>query len=103
MKNGDTMAFEKIVAAIRKKSREEWEELPREAYADARSWIQANPERAALGAFGIGVVLVIAFKIIFTVLFLGFAAALVVWQIALPRSEMSPPATPPSNNDTINS
>lgn len=101
--NGDTMAFEKIVQAIRKRSREEWEEVPREAYADVRAWIQANPERAALGAFGIGIVLVIAFKLIFTVLFLGFAAALVVWQIALPREEMNSRPAPPSNNDTINS
>jgi len=82
------MAFSKIVEAVRKRSREEWESLPREGYADARAWIQANPERAAIGAFAVGIFLVLAFKLVFTVLFLGFAAALVVWQIALPEAEM---------------
>ncbi|MFM1848425.1 MAG: hypothetical protein RL417_1899 [Pseudomonadota bacterium] len=85
---------EKIVGTIRKRSREEWERIPRDAYAEGRSWIQANPERAAAGAFVVGIVLVLAFKLVFTVLFLGFAASLVVWQIALPEAEM--PKTPPS-------
>lgn len=97
------MALEKIVGSIRKRSREQWEAIPRDAYADARSWIQSNPERAALGAFGIGIVLVLAFKVIFTVLFLGFAAALVVWQIALPHDEMAAREEPPSNEDPTKS
>jgi hypothetical protein len=93
--------LEKFVGSIRKKSREEWERIPREAYADTRSWIQANPERAAGAAFVVGVVLVLAFKIVFTVAFLSFAAALVVWQIALPEAEM--PKTPAPSQDDPNS
>lgn len=93
------MAIDSLVGWVRRRSREEWERIPRDAYADARVWIQANPERAAGVAFVVGIVIVIAFKVVFTVAFLAFAAALVVWQIALPAAEMKRPEPPAEGSE----
>jgi hypothetical protein len=90
------MVIERLIGSIRRRSREEWERIPRDLYLDGRAWVQANPERAAGAAFLVGIVLVLAFKLVFTVLFLAFAAALVVWQIALPASEQHRSSEPPS-------
>jgi len=94
------MAFDGLIGFIRRRSREEWERIPREAYLDGRAWVQANPERAAGMAFLVGIVIVLAFKIVFTVVFLAFAAALVVWQIALPASEQPQSSKPPPEGNS---
>ena len=77
--------FDPIIQWIRARSREEWEQLAIRRWTDARIWIQEHAEVAALIAIGVGIFIVLAFKLVFTVCFLSGVAGLLIWQIAEPR------------------
>ena len=82
------MAFN-IVDEIRKKSREEWAQLPREKLTEARIWIQEHAEKAFLAGLLAGVVLIAAFKIVLTIGVLAIACYVAVLAVARPTGAAS--------------
>jgi len=78
------MNIDSIVARIRSRTREEWEQVPRSLVIDLRIWIQENAEKAAVGALAVGILFVLAFKLIVGLVFLAGVIGYVIWSIALP-------------------
>ncbi len=77
------MAFN-LVEEIRKKSREEWVQLPKEKVTEARIWIQENPEKAFLAGLAAGVVVVAAFKAVVWIIVLALLCFVAILAIAHP-------------------
>ena len=77
------MAFN-LVEEIKKKSREEWLQMPKEKLTEARVWIQENPEKACGAGLVGGVVLVAAFKIVAWIVILAAICFGVVVAISEP-------------------
>ena len=82
------MAFN-LVEEIRKKSREEWAQFPREKVTEIRIWIQEHAEKAFLVGLISGVVLIAAFKIVLTIAILAVLCFVVVLAIAKPTGAPS--------------
>ena len=78
--------WNKIVTAIRTRTREEWQLDARCLLNDARAWTQANGEWSAGIAFLTGIAIVLEFRLFLFLLLLLACAAFAVWQIALPAS-----------------
>lgn len=77
-----------LVDEIQKKSREEWEDLLRTKWTDLRIWIQENAEIACAAALALGVLLVLAFKIVVLVAIVCVLLGFGVWYVALPRESL---------------
>ena len=92
------MSF-KIVDKIRSRSREEWSELVKSKWIDLRIFVQENGELGFIAAFVLGIVFILFFKLVITVLILCFLAGFLVWNIAEPRKEQpgTEPAAPKMN------
>jgi hypothetical protein len=73
-----------IVARIRAKNREDYEQVVFLGITDLRIWIQENAEKAALAFLAVGFLIPFLFQ--FLLLMCGLAAlvAFVVWTVALP-------------------
>ena len=80
--------FDSVIGWIRARSREEWEQLAIRRWTEIRIWVQEHAELAAIVSIGIGIFIVLAFKLVFTLSFLSGVVALLIWQIAEPK----PPA-----------
>ena len=78
-----------IVARIRAKNREDYEQVVFTAITDLRIWIQENAEKAALAFLAVGFLIPFLFQ--FLLLMLGLAAlvSFVIWTVALPASGAS--------------
>jgi hypothetical protein len=85
-----------IVDYIRRRTREEWSAYALEHWTNARIWIQEHGELAALLALFVGIFLVLAFKLVITVLVIAAILLYVVWLIALP-GEKAGSRTPPQD------
>ena len=82
---GLAMTFN-IKDQIRKKSREEWAELPKEKFTELRIWIQEHPEQAFVAGIAVGIVLILAFAVVAVVIALTAMCFGLIWYIAEPRS-----------------
>lgn len=74
--------LDKLLTKIRQRSREQWVELLKGSVTDMRIWIQENGEKAALVALVLGVILVAAFKLIFTLLVVAVLIFSIIWVLA---------------------
>lgn len=75
--------FDRIIASIRARSREDWQNLFRNKLDEFRTYVQTHGEKACLIGFLLGVFIVIFFK-----LALVFAClAIVAYQLILIISE----------------
>ena len=54
---------DKMVAAIRSKSKREWQQFFEERMSMARDYLRANGEQGALIGFGVGIFIVLFFKL----------------------------------------
>lgn len=79
--------FDSIIAMIRTRSREGWEAYVRARCVAAREWAQNHGEKAAVVAFVLGMVLVLAFKLVVGLLMISVLLGYGVWHIALPEGE----------------
>ena len=79
--------FDRLITAIRVKSREEWIRLFRENWMKLRIWIQEHGELAFLVGAGIGVLIFLATTLFIWLVILAVIAAFVVWSIALPEGQ----------------
>lgn len=72
------MNIDEILETIRKRRRAEWRELYREKWINARIWVQEHAEKAFVLAIVIGILFVLAFKLIVSLAVLAaiFGAAL---------------------------
>ena len=75
-----------VVAKIRAKNREDYEQVVFSAITDLRIWVQENAEKAALAFLAVGFLIPFLFQ--FLLLMLGLAALVgfVIWTVALPAS-----------------
>jgi hypothetical protein len=73
---------DKIVAAIRSKSKREWQQFFEERMTMAREYLRANGEQGALLGFGIGIFIVLFFKVALFLACLGGLAYLLIQIIA---------------------
>ena len=83
--------YNRIVDAIRIRTREEWRDLVLRSCEDVREWIHEHGELAAIFGLLLGVFIVVAFKFFLALVVVAAIAAFAIWQIALPAS-----ATPTS-------
>jgi len=74
-----------IVEEIRKKSREQWIEMPKERYSELRIWIHENPEKAFAAGLGCGMAVMLAFSIIVTIIILAAICFGIILYVAKPR------------------
>lgn len=81
--------WNKIVAFIRTRSREEWQREARENLNGARQWTQENGEWSAGIAFLTGIAIVLEFRLFLGLLLLLAIVAFGVWQIARPARELN--------------
>lgn len=79
--------FDRLVAAIRTKSREEWIRLLREKWTNIRIWVQEHSELAALACVILGAFIVLAFSLVIWIVVLSAIAGFVVWSTALPQGQ----------------
>ena len=70
---------------IRKRSREEWEQLGLDLWTDLRIWIQEHGEAAALIALVSGIVLVLFFKLVLILLVISVLLCFGVLYFAVPE------------------
>jgi hypothetical protein len=71
--------MQRIIGLIRSKSREEWNQVVVDKVEQARDYVRSQGERAALIAFGLGVFLVIFYRLVIIVA----CIVLVAHQLAL--------------------
>ena len=83
---------------IRKKSKEQWQELASEAWTETRIWVQEHGERAAAIALVSGIMIVLTYPLIAWVLVLGGGAAAAVWFMA-PQGQLRPEASSPDDHE----
>ena len=76
--------FSRPIEFLRKRSREEWQQIFVEQWTDARIWIQENGEKAAIVALAVGIALVLFYKIVLIIAAIGVAVGCAGWNIALP-------------------
>jgi hypothetical protein len=78
-----------VVAKIRAKNREDYEQVVFSAITDLRIWVQENAEKAALAFLAVGFLIPFLFQ--FLLLMLGLAALVgfVIWTVALPANGVS--------------
>lgn len=76
-----------ILQLIRKRSREEWEQLALDGWTDLRIWIQEHGESAALIALVAGIALVLFIKLVLVLLVAGLILAFTVLFLALPEGK----------------
>jgi hypothetical protein len=57
------VTMQRIIDAIRSKRRDEWQALFQQKLSDLREYARAHGERAALGAFGFGMFVVVFYKV----------------------------------------
>lgn len=79
--------WDKLVAAIRTRTRDEWQREARQQLSDARHWTQENGEWSAGIAFLTGIAIVLEFRLFLGLLLLLAIIAFGVWQIARPARE----------------
>ncbi len=79
----------KIVESIRSRSREAWSELAKENYTAIRIWCQEHGEQALLAGIGFGVVLVVAFKLVVTILILLGLIGAAIYLISLSQADLN--------------
>jgi hypothetical protein len=92
-------SLDKIIAFVRRRSREEWQREARLAWENSRAWIQVNGEISAVLALLTGVVIVLEFRIFLTALFLLAVLAFFVWLVALPESQLKS-LNPPKKDES---
>jgi hypothetical protein len=71
-----------LVASIRSKSKQEWQEFFQERMTLAREYLRAHGEQGALIGFGIGIFIVLCFKLALLLACLGGLAYLLIQIIA---------------------
>jgi hypothetical protein len=88
--------FEKV----RSKNKEEWQSLLAEKWNDLRSWVQANGELGFAVGFIIGVIVVLAFKVVVALVAVAVLVGLAVWASASSDSQNShtAPVTRPDDS-----
>jgi len=89
----------KLVENIRKRTREEYEELVRERFTALRIWIQEHPERASIISLIAGIIFVLLFKLVMWIFMVLLAIAFSIWYIACPAGAKSPQSKP-TNKDS---
>lgn len=77
--------FDRLIAAIRVKSREEWLRMLREKWMSFRIWIQEHGELAALVGLIFGAAVILAFSLVVWVAIICLLAGFVIWSVALPE------------------
>ena len=92
------MAFDPV-RYIRTRSKEEWQQFAVTYFARTRTWVQEHGEKAAVLALITGIALVVFYKLVLVVLAVGVIVICLIWNIALPQSEMLAAATPPPAAD----
>lgn len=98
--------FTSLTAWIQKRTREEWSQWLHEQITDCRIWIQEHPEKAAVSALIVGMVLVLFAKLVVYLVLLAIIAGAIVYFIAVPESEKLARANKfeePSNTGAVNS
>lgn len=78
---------QEILAKIRAKSREEWRDLALARIAVLRILVQEHAEIAFVAGVGIGILFVLAFKLIIFLLVVAVLVGFLIWNIARPESE----------------
>ncbi len=79
--------FDRLIVAIRTRSREEWVRLLREKWMNVRIWVQEHSEWAAVICVVLGAFIVLAFSLVIWIVVLGAIVGFVVWSIALPQGQ----------------
>lgn len=74
----------KIVEMIRSRSREEWIKLLRDRWLDLRIFVQENGELGFIAAFISGILFIIFFKLLISLLILLALTFFLIWNIAEP-------------------
>lgn len=90
-----------LITAIRRRSREQWQDYARTHWGDLRDWMQRNGELSAGIGLLTGVAVVLEFEFFLCALLLAAAAAFGIWQIAQPESErdsLTGPTSPPGSD-----
>lgn len=76
-----------LFSFIRKKSREEWQELALERWTDVRIWIHEHGMQSLLLGLVSGLVIALAFRLIMGIAIVGGLLIFCAWQYALPQAE----------------
>ena len=77
---------DRMIRAIRSRSREEWRALAFDRWTLLRIWIQEHGEKAAIYALFGGIIFVLAFKAVVLIAILGLLAGYIIYFVALPES-----------------
>ncbi len=75
------------LAFIRKKSREEWQQLFVDRWTDVRIWIHEHGMQSMFIGLGCGVFVALFFKLVMGTLIVGGLLVFCAWQYALPQVE----------------
>lgn len=76
-----------LLAFIRKKSREEWQQLALEKCTDLRIWIHEHGMQSLVLGLISGMLIALAFRLIMGILVVGGLLVFCAWQYALPQAE----------------
>ena len=80
---------QKIINEIRKKTKEEWQQLAFDSWTDLRIWIQEHGEQSALIALLLGFGISYFYKIFFFLIAILIIISSSVYLIALSEDEVS--------------
>jgi hypothetical protein len=88
--------WESVVRVIRRRTREDWQQLTRQRVDELLAWAHDHGELSAVCGFLFGVGMVIAFRFFLALLFLVALLAFIIWKIALPSNQQLPRQLPNS-------
>lgn len=86
--------WESVVRVIRRRTREDWQQLTRQRVDELLAWAHDHGELSAVCGFLFGVGMVIAFRFFLALLFLVAVLAFIIWKTALPSKQQSPRQLP---------
>jgi hypothetical protein len=79
--------FDDIVLYIRRRTREQYQQLVVDSLISFRIWVEENGPRAALLTFVLGMFVVLLFKLVIILLLLGILFGFAVWSVAQSASQ----------------
>jgi len=83
-------SFEEFLRSVRTNSREEWSEIAKDSWVKARIWVQEHGEKAAAIALVFGIIIVVAFKLVFSLFILALILGAALYFLADPKPIAKP-------------
>lgn len=81
--------FNTITEYIHSRTREQWETLFFEQLENLKKFLRSHGEIAAIAGFLIGIICVLAFKLVFAVVLVAAVATFVIWNVSSPSNPHS--------------